>query len=104
MQEITKIKLYICLIRLNEQNFSPKGIGTMTIGFRATNKNESDAIVQLSGFNVWTYAIISDEVLRMSYGCGQEAGQAKAWETVKQGLKKNVTVQWFRTCNDRKGE
>jgi len=40
----------------------------------------------------------------MSYGCGHEAGNAKAWEIVKQGLKKNVTVQWFRTCNDRKGE
>ena len=79
-------------------------MGTLTIGFRATNKTESDALVKLSGFNMWTYAIIAEEVLRMSYGCGQEAGQAKAWETVKQGLKKNVTVQWFRTCNDRKGE
>ena len=76
----------------------------MTIGSRATNKTESDVLVKLSGFNVWTYAIIAEEVLRMSCGCGREAGNAKAWETVKQGLKKNVTVQWFRTCKDRKGE
>ena len=76
----------------------------MTIGFRATNKTESNALVKLSGFNVWTYGIIPGEVLRMSYGCGHEAGNAKAWEKVKEGLKKNVTVQWFRTCNDRKGE
>ena len=53
---------------------------------------------------MWTDPIIAEEVLRMSYGCGQEAGQAMAWRTVKHGLKKNVTVQWFRTCNDRKGE
>jgi len=76
----------------------------MTIGFLATNKTESDALVKLSGFNEWTYAIIAEEVLRMSYGCGHEAGDAKAWGTVKRELKKNVTVQRFRTCNDRKGE
>ena len=51
---------------------------------------------------MWMYAIIAEEVLHMSYGCGQEAGQAKAWETVKQGSKKNFTVQWFRTCKIEK--
>ena len=76
----------------------------MTIGSRATNKTESDTLVKLSGFNVWTYAIIAEEVLRMSSGCGHEAGNAKSWEYVKHGLKKNVTVLSFRTCNDRKGE
>ena len=74
----------------------------MTIGFRATNKTES--LGKLSGFNVWSYAMIAEEILRMSYGCGREAGDAKAWHTVRHGLKKRVVVEWSRTCNDRKGE
>ena len=74
----------------------------MTIGFRATNKTKS--LGKLSGFNVWSYAMIAEEILRMSYGCGREAGDAKAWYTVRHGLKKRVAVEWSRTCNDRKGE
>ena len=74
----------------------------MTIGFRATNKTES--VGALSGFNVWSYAVIAEEILRMSHGCGDETGDAKAWYTVRQGLKKKDTVKWLRTCNDRKGE
>ena len=74
----------------------------MTVGFRTTNKTES--LGKLSGFNVWSYAMIAEEILRMSYGCGHEAGDAKAWHTVRHGLKKRVVVEWSRTCNDRKGE
>ena len=74
----------------------------MTIGFRATNKTES--VGALSGFNVWSYAVIAEEILRMSYGCGDETGNAKAWHTVKHGLKNRVALERFRTCNDRKGE
>ena len=74
----------------------------MTIGFRETNKTES--VGTLSGFNLWSYAMITEEILRMSYGCGDEAGDAKAWHTVKHGLKKIVAVERSRTCNDRKGE
>jgi len=73
----------------------------MTIGFRSTNKTES--LGKLSGFNIWSYAMIAEEILRMSYGCGHEAGDAKAWPTVRQGLIKGIHVAWFRTCNDRKG-
>ena len=74
----------------------------MTIGFRETNK--TDFVGTLSGFNLWSYAMITEEILRMSYGCGDEAGDAKAWHTVKRGLKKRVAVEGPRTCNDRKGE
>ena len=74
----------------------------MTIGFRATKKTKY--LGKLSGFNVWSYAMIAEEILRMSYGCGREAGDAKAWYTVRHGLKKRVAVEWSRTCNDRKGE
>ena len=74
----------------------------MTIGFRATNKTGS--VGKLSAFNVWSYAMIAEEILRMSYGCGHEAGDSKAWPAVKQALKKTVQVEWVQTCNDRKGE
>jgi len=74
----------------------------MTTGFRATNKTES--IGALSGFNVWSYAVIAEEILRMSFGCGGETGDTKEWYTVRKGLKKRVAVKWLRTCNDRKGE
>ena len=75
----------------------------MTIGFRASSKITS-VLGKLSGFNVWTYALLADEILRMSHGCGDEAGDSKAWKTVKEGLKKDVRVQWNLTCNDIEGE
>ena len=74
----------------------------MTIGLRAANK--TGFLGKLSGFNVWSYAMIAEEILRMSYGCGHEAGDAKAWHKVRHGLKKRVAVEWSRTCNDRKGD
>ena len=76
----------------------------MTIGFRATKKTASVVLGKLSGFNVWSYALKEEEILRMSHGCGDEAGDMKAWETVKEGLEKEGYVQWNRTCNDRKGK
>ncbi|KAJ7371534.1 hypothetical protein OS493_024874 [Desmophyllum pertusum] len=76
----------------------------MTIGFRDTNENASVVLGILSGFNLWSYAMTAEEILRMSHGCGGEEGDVKAWETVRKGLKKEVAVEWFRTCNDRKGD
>ena len=76
----------------------------MTIGFRATTKNTSVALGKLSGFNVWSHALPAEEILRMSHGCGTEAGDAKAWETVRKWLQKEVAVKWLRTCNDRLGK
>ena len=76
----------------------------MTIGFKARNKNASVVLGKLSGFNVWSYAVSAEEILRMSQGCGDESGDAKAWKTVRRDLKKEVAVKWFRTCGDRKGK
>ena len=76
----------------------------MTIGFRATSQTTSVALGKLSGFNIWSYAVKAEEILRMSHGCGTETGDAKAWETVRKGLEKEVEVHLFRTCNDRKGK
>ena len=76
----------------------------MTIGFRATKKTTSVVLGKLSGFNVWSYALKAEEILRMANGCGDEAGDMKAWEMVKEGLEKEVEVQRNRTCNDRKGK
>lgn len=76
----------------------------MTIGFRPTNKNTSVVLGKLSGFNVWSHALSAEEILRMSHGCGSEAGDAMAWETVRKSFQKEVAVKWFRTCNDRKGK
>ena len=76
----------------------------MKIGFRATNKTATGTLGKLSGFNVWSFPLKADEILRMSHGCGDEAGDMKAWKTVKQGLEKAVEMQWYRTCNDRRGK
>ncbi|KAL9987547.1 hypothetical protein ACROYT_G001872 [Oculina patagonica] len=89
--------------RASSLNVRIEGIITMTIGFRASSKPTS-VLGKLSGFNVWSFALSAEEILRMSHGCGDETGDTKAWETVKEGLKKEVKVQWFRTCNDRKGD
>lgn len=76
----------------------------MTIGFRSINKPASSVLGKLSGFNIWSYAVTAEEVLRMSYGCGTETGDAKAWETVRNGLNKEVEEQFSRTCDERKGK
>ena len=75
----------------------------MTIGFRAPYKNVSVVLGKLSGFNLWSYQITAEEVLRMSQGCGSEAGDVKAWGTVNKGLTKEVAVKWLRSCRDREG-
>ena len=74
----------------------------MTIGFRESNV--SVVLGVLTGFNLWSYAMAPGEILRMSHGCGTEAGDVKAWKTVRQGLKKEVVVVRPRTCQDRKGK
>ena len=74
----------------------------MTIGFRESNV--SVVLGALTGFNLWSNAMAPGEILRMSHGCGTEAGDVKAWETVRQGLKKDVKVVRPRICQDRKGK
>ena len=74
----------------------------MTIGFRESNV--SVVLGALTGFNLWSYAMAPGEILRMSHGCGTEAGDVKAWKTVRQGLKSEVAVVWPRACQDRKGK
>ena len=76
----------------------------MTIGFRWPYQNISAVLGKLSGFNLWSYQIKAEEILRMSQGCGNEAGDVKAWETVSKGLTKEVEVKWHRSCRDRKGK
>lgn len=77
----------------------------MKIGFRTIHKNtSSDTLGKLSGFNVWSYILIAEEILRMSHGCGTEAGNVEAWETFEIDLHGDVAVEWFRTCKDRKGK
>ena len=76
----------------------------MTIGFRSPYQNISTVLGKLSGFNLWSYPIKAEEILRMSQGCGNEAGDVKAWETVSKGLTKEVEVKRHRSCRDRKGK
>jgi len=76
----------------------------MTLGFRTPNKNSSLVLGELSGFNFWSFSIKAEEILRMSHGCGGEAGDVKAWKTVRGGLKKEVAVKWIRSCRDIKGK
>ena len=75
----------------------------MTIGFRDTSENASIVLGVLSGFNLWSHAMAAEEILRMSFGCGSEAGDVMPWETVRKGVKKTVTVK-SRTCGDRQGK
>ena len=87
---------------LNNQSFL--GGGTMKIGFRSPYQNISAVLGKLSGFNLWSYQIKAEEIMRMSQGCGNEAGDVKAWETVSKGLTKEVEVKRHRSCRDRKGK
>ena len=80
------------------------GGGTMTIGFRSPYQNISAVLGKLSGFNLWSYPIKAEEILRMSQGCGNEAGDVKACETVRKGLTKEVEVKRHRSCRHRKGK
>ena len=74
----------------------------MTIGFRNINETASTALVKLSGFNIWSTLVTTEEILRMSYGCGTEAGNAMAWGKVRNGLIGEVEMKSLPTCNDGK--
>ena len=76
----------------------------MTLGLRTPNANFSTVLCKLSGFNLWNYSIKAEEILRMSHGCGSEAGNIKAWATVRKSLTKEVEVKRIRSCRDRKGK
>ena len=78
--------------------------GTMTVGFRKTNDSDSAVLGKLSGLNIWSYPVSIKEILRMSYGCGTEAGNSKSWETVRDKITGEVDVKGSRTCKDRKGK
>ena len=89
--------MMICRIQI-----FPLDEGLMTIGFRVTNSNSSRILGSLSGFNVWDYALRKEEILRMSSGCGEEAGNVKAWSAVKKAIQGDVDAQ-NATCHDRQG-
>ena len=74
----------------------------MTIGFRNINETASTALGKLSGFNIWSTLVTTEEILRMSYGCGTEAGNAMAWGKVRNGLIGEVEMKSLPTCNDGK--
>ena len=78
--------------------------GTMRVGFRKTNNSDSAVLGKLSGLNIWSYPVPIKEILRMSYGCGTEAGDSKSWETVRDKIIGEVEVKDSRTCKDRKGK
>ena len=74
----------------------------MTIGFRNINETASTVLGKLSGFNIWSTLVTTEEILRMSYGCGTEAGNAMAWGKVRNGLIGEVEMKSLPTCNDGK--
>ena len=78
--------------------------GTMTVGFRKTNDSDSAVLGKLSGLNIWSYPVSIKEIMRMSYGCGTEAGDSKSWETVRDKINGEVDVKGSRKCKDRKGK
>ena len=76
----------------------------MRVGFRKTNNSDSPVLGKLSGLNIWSYLVPIKEILRMSYGCGTEAGDSKSWETVRDKITGEVEVNDSRTCKDREGK
>ncbi|RMX55729.1 hypothetical protein pdam_00025118, partial [Pocillopora damicornis] len=76
--------------------------GIVTIGFRNINETASTVLGKLSGFNIWSTLVTTEEILRMSYGCGTEAGNAMAWGKVRNGLIGEVEMKSLPTCNDGK--
>ena len=74
----------------------------MTIGFRNKNGTASAILGKLSGVNIWSTLVTTEEILRMSYGCGTEVGNAMAWGKVRNGLIGEVEMKSLPTCNDGK--
>lgn len=82
--------------------FSFAYAGVVTIGFRTINGTASVIFGKLSGFNIWSTLVTTEEILSMSYGCGKEVGNAMAWGKVINGLNGEVEMQSHPTCNDGK--
>ena len=94
------------LSRLNEVTLKKNAFiskpGVVTIGFRNKSGNASAVLGRLSGFNIWSLLVTENEILRMSYGCGEVIGNAMDWGKVTNGLIGEVEVRSLPTCNDDK--
>ena len=82
--------------------FIMTGGGTTTIGYRVASSNSLAVLGILAGLNVWDDVLSGEEILRMSYGCGEEAGNVKAWSMVTKGIQGKIKKK-PASCKDRKG-
>ena len=76
----------------------------MVIGYNRLDR-ENSYIGKLSGLNVWSYVVPQYEVIRMAYGCGNEAGDILRWMNVLTNgeISGNVNASRPATCKNAGG-
>ena len=72
----------------------------LTFGYNLRQQT-STIVGSLGGLNIWGYKIISEEIKRMSYGCGKIEGDVLSWREFVQGninteIRKPATCQYAR--------
>ena len=76
----------------------------MTVAFNVSS-NDKEYLGSVSGFNVWDYTLLDEEISNLAFGCGEEDGNIFAWSHLDfngEIIIGSVGVQ-NATCKDRGG-
>lgn len=75
--------------------------GFLSFGYNLLQQPKT-MVGTLGDFNIWSYSISSDEIKRMSYGCGTIEGDILSWRVF---VRENNYTQIRRpaTCKNYKG-
>ncbi|KAL9987313.1 hypothetical protein ACROYT_G001597 [Oculina patagonica] len=82
---------------------SIRGGGDLDLGFIQAHVTNG-IIGRISGLNVWDHMIESNEIMRMSLGCANEAGNTESWANMRGATpSKCPVILKDLSCQDREG-
>ena len=79
-----------------------RGILTVTYLDKGNETNSEYAVI--AGLNVLDFVVNTEEIIYMSYGCGDSLGNAISWLAVRNEVNRNITLHSPATCRERQGD
>ena len=79
-----------------------RGILTVTYSDKGNETNHEYAVI--AGLNVWDFVVNTEEIVYMSYGCGESLGNVISWLAVRNEVNGNITLHSPATCREHTGK
>ena len=79
-----------------------RGILTVTYSDKGSEAHHEYAVI--AGLNVWDFVVSTEEIVYMSYGCGERFGNAISWLAVRNEVNGNITLHSPATCREHTGK